>query len=308
MASLRSRVAPRRSTLRRVCWLALGLLFVACSSGRAHAQSSDAPVGLQTLEQRSTRYSAYSLPKGMWELDVGALGINSSEVYGRLGAARGFGHGLQLDLNLLHWAAGIFGVEGRWAFFENRYVGLAADVGFLYGHGAWIWILNDTAQEILADSDIVGCSGSLTASSPVTRWLQLDLLAQYTYGEFFGELGNGKSFYAESQIGARQVVFRPGLRAFASDATAIELAAKLPAYTSVPYQTDTSLELGNRDREKSRSGYRDAEFKNSWNIELGVRSRLQPWLYATVRVHYGKVAKALYGAPLYPSFTLEFRL
>jgi hypothetical protein len=39
-----------------------------------------------------------------------------------------------------------------------------------------------------------------------------------------------------------------------------------------------------------------------------VRSRLRRWLFATTRLHVGQISKHVYGALLYPSFNLEFRL
>ena len=263
--------------------------------------------GLQSPEQRSIRFTAYSLPNKVWSLDAGALGLNTSEVYGLLGVARGFKHGIQLDLNLVHWGVGLFGLDTKWCFFERPHLALAASVGFRYGHGGWIWILNDLAQDIVSDSDLVAMPVNLIASAPLTRWLQADLVAQYTYAQVFGTISRD-SFYGDSQVGVRQLFFRPTVRFFLSDATAFEVAAKLPAYTKVPVGVDATLEIAGRTREKSKSTYIDAEFEDTWNVELGLRSRLRPWLYASMRVHFGQVSKSLYGAPLYPSFALEFRL
>jgi hypothetical protein len=70
-----------------------------------------------------------------------------------------------------------------------------------------------------------------------------------------------------------------------------------------------NLEPGSDSRYgKPRHGYAEVSFSDSWNIELGIRSRLRPWLYATMRLQYGKVAKFVYGASLFPTFGLEFRI
>ena len=43
-------------------------------------------------------------------------------------------------------------------------------------------------------------------------------------------------------------------------------------------------------------------------MEGGVRSRLVPGLFGSMRLHYGSVSDVLYGSRLYPSFDIEYRL
>lgn len=291
----------------------VSLLLVALSSDGATAQAPapqsapPAAVDLRSPSERSTRYSAYSLPQGMWGFDLALLGISGDEVYGNIGVARGFGRGFQLDLNLLHWGVALFNASARWSFFEARHFALAADLGLIYAHGDWVWILSDLGQKVASGADLFALPLGLTASAPLTRWLQLDLVTKYQYSAVFGDVGLGESFYAETQFGARQLILRPGARFFVSDATAFELSARLPVYTRVPYQTDSTLDVG-KGYGRSRDGYAKADFSQGWNLEAGVRSRLRPWLFASMRLHYGQVPKRLYGAALYPSFSLEFRL
>jgi hypothetical protein len=299
--------------------LALSLVVLNESAARAEPAATPTPstsepnaasfAGLQSPEQRSDRFSAYSLPKHMVSIEAGALGVSGQELYGRIGVAYGFGHGLQLDANLLHWSVGLFDLNLRWNFLDTPHFALAATVGGVYGHGAWMWILTPAAEKLVADSDFVAFPIGVTASAPLTRWLQLDLPIEYQYSTYFGSIGKSDStFYTKAQIGVRQFMVRPTVRVFVSDATALELGVKLPLFTQVPVERDSTLSIGNQTQSSSNSRYADVKFKDTWSLEGGVRSRLQPWLFATVRLHYGRVAKALYGAPLYPSFGLEFRL
>jgi hypothetical protein len=300
-------------------WLLLGLAVVALNESSAQAEPVAAPasareqdaatsVGLQSPDQRSTRFSAYSLQKHTWSIEAGALGVNGEELYGRLGVGYGFGGGFQVDANLMHWSVGLFDLEARWTFLDTRYIALAASVAGAYGHGDWMWFLAPAAKQILSDTNLVAIPIGLAASAPLTRWLQADLQVEYQYSQLSGTLGNGSSFYATSQLGARQFRLRPGVRFFLSDATAFEVAAKLPLYTQVPAEVESTVSAGNQTQSGSHSAYKEVKFKDAWNLEGGLRSRLRPWLYATVRLHYGRVAKALYGCALYPSFGLEFRL
>jgi hypothetical protein len=274
------------------------------------SEPSAAPRGdLQSPEQRSDRFSAYSLPKNMWSIEGGALGISGQELYGRIGVGYGFGHGFQLDANLLHWSVGLFDLNARWNFLDTRHFALSVSVGGVYGHGDWMWFLTPAGEKLVAGSNLVGFPIGVTASAPLTRWLQLDLPIEYQYSTYYGSLGeSGSSFYAKSQIGVRQFMLRPTARVFVSDATAFEIGVRLPLFTEVPAEGDATVSIGNRTQSGSKAGYVDVKFKDSWSLEGGVRSRLQPWLFATVRLHYGRVARALYGAPLYPSFSLELRL
>jgi hypothetical protein len=265
------------------------------------------PDDLQHPAHRSTRYSAYSLPAKRWSADVGMLGISGDDIYGRIGLAYGFKHGFQLDANIGHWVAGLFGLRAKWNFFERKHVALAANVGIVYAHGAWLWMLSDFGQAVVDDADMIAIPLGAAISVPVTRWLQFDLTAQYQYTEIFGSVGSGVTFYADTQFGARQVLLLPTMRLFVSSNTAFEFLARLPVYNKVPYESDSTIGAGGRFG-RSRDGYATVDFSEGWTMEFGVRSRLRRWLFATTRLHVGQISKHVYGALLYPSFNLEFRL
>jgi hypothetical protein len=287
--------------------LLLALALPALLTRSVAAQSAAGEVDLRSPAQRSTRYSAYSLPKGMWSVEVGALGMGD-ELYGLFGGNYGLGEGFQIGLNLVHYATGLFNINARWNFLDREHLGLGVAVGFDYGHGAWVWVLDPLAQELVQDTDLFAVPISLTASVPLLPWLQFDLPVEYQYAAIFGTLGEGRSFYAEAQIGARQVRFRPGARFFLSKATAFEFGAILPAYTRVPFEGEITAELANQGYERSGSGEASVRFSETWNIEVGLRSSIRPWLFCAIRLDYGPRADVLYGALVYPSFSLEFRL
>jgi hypothetical protein len=266
------------------------------------------PDDLQHPEHRSTRYSAYSLPAKRWSADVGVLGISGDDVYGRVGLAYGFKHGFQLDANIGHWVAGLFGVRAKWSFFERKHVALAVNTGLTYAHGAWLWMLDDFGQEVVDDADMIAIPVAIAMSVPCTRWLQFDLTAQYQYTQVFGSIGTGgATFYADTQFGARQLLLLPTARLFLSASTAFEFLARLPVYNKVPYEADATLNVG-QGYGRSKNGYASVDFSEGWTLEFGVRSRLRRWLFATTRLHVGQLSKNIYGALLYPSFNLEFRL
>ena len=247
---------------------------------------------LQSPEQVSTRNSAYSLPKGMWGFDLGALGIGGGDAFAALGVGYGFGAGLQANMNLAHAGVGLLNLALGWHFLDTRYVDLGARVGFWYGHGQWFWIARGLTKQIVRRVDVIQVPIELTASAPLTRWLELDLSAQYAYASLYGSASDEESIFVDAQIAARQFFVRPGARFFVSEATAIELFAKLPAFTTVPSERrDLSI-----------------PFKSTWSMEGGVRSRLANGLFGSLRLHYGSVSDVLYGSRLYPSFDIEYRL
>jgi hypothetical protein len=263
---------------------------------------------LQSPAQRNTLYSAYSLPAGMWSFEVTALGSSVNDLYGLLGVGYGFKRGFQLDVNLVHWIAAVFDLELRWNFFESKHLALGAGVGFLYAHGAWIWVLGDATRSIIGDMDLYSLPVSLTASAPVNRWLQFDLMVAYRHTLTQGRLEAGRSVYAESEIGARQLVIRPTGRLYLSESTALELSAKLPVYNRVPYEVDPTLMVRDKAYGKPRNGYASADFSESWNVELGLRSALRRWLFVTVSVQFGQIPRNIYGTWVSPWFGLVFRL
>ena len=282
--------------MKRLTLAALAALVTAYGSV-AYAQPSPpattAPAeDLQSPEQVSTRNSAYSLPKGMWGLEFGALGIGGGDAFAALGVAYGFGAGLQASMNLAHTGVGLVNAALGWHFLDTRYLDLGARVGIWYGHGEWFWIARGLTKEVVRHVDVIQVPIELTASAPLTRWLELDLSAQYAYASLFGSASDEESIFVDAQIGARQFFVRPGARVFVSDNTALELFAKLPAFTTDPGERrDWSV-----------------PFKSTWSMEGGVRSRLSRGLFGSIRLHYGSVSDVLYGARLYPSFDIEYRL
>jgi len=258
------------------------------------AAAEAAPAGdLQSPEQRSTRYSAYTLPAGMWGLDGGLFGIAGGDVFAKLGAAYGLGAGVELEVNLAHMSVGLFNLTAGWHFVHARYLDLGASLGAWYGHGDWFWIATDAVQKIAANFDVVSIPVTLTASSQPTRWLELDLGVQYQYANIFGSTGDNVSVFTDAQLAVLQLSFRPGVRFFVSDNTALEAFAKLPAFTTIP-----------RD-----AGDKKVAFSDAWSTEFGVRSRLARGLFGNMRLHYGQPVGLLYGgAKFYPAFDLELRL
>jgi hypothetical protein len=296
----------QRALFARLLLVGLMLLL---AHGSARADAGQQPpahaADLQAPAQRSTRFSAYALPDRMWSIDVSVLGANADDVFGLIGVARGFKYGFQLDLNFVHWGAGLFNTQLRWNFLDTPHFGLGAELGFNFVHGAWVWLLGERAQQLIEDLNLLVFPISVTASAPVNRWLQFDLKVEYRHGMLFGTLGEGTSFVAETEIGSRQVIFRPTTRLYVSDATALEVSAKLPAFNRVPY----NVEPGADSRfGKSRDGFSEVPFADSWTLEFGVRSRLRTWLFATLSVQYGKIPREVYGSTFFPKFGLEFRL
>jgi len=265
----------------------------------AATAASPPPPDLRSPEQRDTRHSAYSLPHSTWALNVGALGIGGGDVFAKLGVAYGVGGGVQLELNLAHVGVGLMNFAAQWHFVDTRYFDLGAGLGFWYGHGDWFWIARGVTRDVVSKLDVIRVPVGLTASAPLLRWLQLDLSVEYTYGQIFGEFGDEGSIFHDAQIGARQLTFRPGVRWFISPRTSLELSAHLPAYTSLP------IELAG---DAGETHYRKVPFSDSWSIEAALRSSLTSNVFGNLRLHYGNVADALYGASLYPSFELEIRL
>ena len=287
--------------------LALGAC--ALSAGHAGAAPPAAPTeaarsDLQSPEQRDTRNSTYALPTGMWAFDVGALGISGGDVYGKLGAAYGVGAGIQLEMNLAHWSIGLLNLTGSWHFLDTRYFDLGTRVGVWYGHGDWFWIAQGPAKELVSKLDVLMFPLAITASMPVSRLLQFDLDLQYTHAEVFGSVARRDSPYFDAQFGMRQILVRPGVRLFVSDSTELDLSSNLPPYTAFPIEREADGDLGG-DRLED---FETVPFSTTWSVELGLRSRFAKGVFGSVRLHYGDIPRGLYGARLYPSFEVEFRL
>jgi hypothetical protein len=239
----------------------------------------------------SIRKSAYSLPRNRWAFELGALGIGARDSYASLGATYGIGAGLQVSMNIAHASVALFNLTANWHFIDTRYFDLGASVGVFYGHGPWVWAVQGATEAVLSKLDVLNLPFSLTASSPLGRWLELDLTVGYTYANIFGSTNNEQTLFTDSELGMRQFYLEPGARLFISDNTALEVFTKLPAYSAVA----------------DDSGTTKVPFSNMWVFEGGLRSRLSRGLFGSVRLHYGNIVRDLYTARFYPSFEVEFR-
>jgi len=261
------------------------------------APEPDAPAAsfddLPSPRQADTRYSAYSVPGSTWAFGLGALGIGGGDAFAKLGAAYGFGSGFELGVNLAHLGVGLFNVTAAWHFIDTRHFDLGLRAGVWYGRGEWFWTAQGLVERIVSNLDVLSVPIALTGTVPIERWAQLDLGVQYSYAQLYGSGADSpdSSPFTDAELGQRQFFFRPVARWFASDNTALELSAKLPVNTVVALKSSSP----------------EVPFSDTWAVEGGLRSRLVPDVFGSLRLHYGRVSSALYGAQLYPSFELEMR-
>jgi hypothetical protein len=258
------------------------------------------PVDLHSPAYRDTRHTAYVLPTNVWSLGVGALGIGAGDVFAKLGVGYGIGGGFQVELNLAHASVGLLNVAAHWHFIDTRYFDLGAGVGLWYGHGGWFWIADDVTKDLVSKLDVLNVPLSLTASLPVLRSLQFDVGVEYTYAQVFGTMERERSLFQDAGFGVRQLTFSPGVHWYIWHNTSLELSSRLPALTEVPVQASRG--------DAEHAEYHDVPFSDAWSVEVGLRSRLRSNVFGNLRLHYGEVARTLYGARIYPSFELEIRL
>jgi len=231
------------------------------------------------------------LPARQWAVSAGALGVGDGDVFALLALTYGLGSGVELNANLAHMGVGLFNLSGNWHFIDTPYFDLGIRLGAWYGHGKWVWIAAPATAELISKIDVVKFPLELTASSTPTRWLEFDFSVHYSYAKMFGSSSVEESLFTDSELGTEQFFVRPGTRLFISDRTAIEVFAKLPAFSRVNMD----------DRTHS------VPFKRTWALEGGLRSRLARGIFGNIRLHYASVSDLLYGARLYPSFELEIR-
>ena len=272
---------------------------VAAAAPAVAADSGD----LQDPDQRDRRNSAYSLPRGKWGIDAGALGLGGGDAYAKLGVAYGVGAGVEFQINLAHVSVGLLNFATLWQFLDTPHFSLAARAGIWYGKGQWIWILTEAGTNLVRDLSVLNVPLVLASSMPISKRLQFDFDVQYTYADIFGSVTENGELFRQAPFGVRQFGVRPGVRVFLTDSTEFDVTTSLPFYSARSYL---------RPEADANSGdaaeFKKIPFSETWTAELGLRSRLSRALFGSVRFHYSKVARGLYGAAFYPSFNLEFRL
>lgn len=255
--------------------------------------------------QRERRNTAYALPKGMAAAEIGILGT-STDLYGRLGGAYGFGGGVEAGINLLHAGVGILNLQTKWTFLDRKKVGLAFRLGLLWGHGNWMWILSEDQRQVVRGLDLIAIPADLIASFPVVSWLQLDLQAGYQHGEVFG--GSGGDTVIDARIGIRQVALGASVRSYLADRVQLFFTANLPVWTAVPRDVGATVRaaegvyLGLRSTE-----YETIPFRKLYTLNFGVNSAMGRRSYITFSMIYRRSDEDIYGFDLHPSLKLEFR-
>jgi hypothetical protein len=180
-------------------------------------------------------------------------------------------------------------------------VDLGALAGVWYGRGEWVWIVTGAAKELIRGLDVLYVPLVVAGSMPVLRWLQFDLDVQYNHAELFGSVTDSDALFLDAQLGMRQFVLRPGVRFFLSEDTELDVSSDLPLYSAIPVERARADGGRNED-------FVTVSFSEVWSLETALRSRFARGLFGSVRLHYGEIARGLYGAPLYPSFEVELRL
>jgi hypothetical protein len=143
----------------------------------------------------------------------------------------------------------------------------------------------------------------LASSMPVSKRLQFDFDVQYTYADIFGSVTESGERLREAPFGLRQFNVRPGVRIFLTDSTEFDLSSSLPFYSARTY-----LKPAGDANDSDAAEFKTIPFSETWTAELGLRSRLSRALFGSVRFHYSKIARGLYGAAFFPSFDLDLRL
>jgi hypothetical protein len=250
--------------------------------------------------------TAFSLPKGVWEVQVGILGVSTNDLFGNVGIYRGFGHGIQLGANLLHAGAGLFNLALDWTFLDRERWALAVGFHPSYAHGSWLWLLSDE-NEIVGDLDLFILPLSLTGSVLPMPWLQFDLMAEFMDSEVLGN-ANGNSLIFDAHLAARRFSLDPAVRIHLMKRVSLYVTSRLPLWTRVPGSVEgeaviaPGVIVGGRS-----SGSRKVPFSEQYLVTWGVRSVLAKGVFANFALNYGGGAELLYGHPLYPRFSMHFR-
>lgn len=278
--------------------LALGLFAGATS---VHADPAPGPADLQSVTQRDTRNSAYSLPRGTWGFGAGAFGLGGGDAIAKLGVAYGLGAGVEMQINVAHASVGILNFATFWQFIDTPHFALAARAGIWYGHGEWFWILTEPGEDLVSDIDVLNVPLILAASMPISKQFQFDFDVRYTYANIYGAFTQVGAIFRDPPFGLRQFELRPGVRIFLTDTTELDITANLPLYSSRSYARPEGMMADGQD-------FKKVPFSDTWGAEFGPRSRLMENLFGSVRLHYSAIARGFYGTSLYPSFDVELRL
>lgn len=297
------RLAVSSSCLRAAwSWLALMTL----TPGAALAQSAPPPPPRITdPESRSTRSTAYALPRGTVSVSTSLLGVTTNELYGSLGVAFGLGAGVQLGANLAHLGAGLFNLGAKWQFLDQKLLSLSVAFSPAYAHGDWIWVA--AAENLVAGFDVWAFPVELSASSRPNDWLELDLTAAYTDIEIVGDI-DSDSLVLDAQLAQRQFHLRPRVWVHLLERSSLFAEATLPLFTSIPVAGEATVVVGDGVVVGGTSGGRRVlDLGETYVLSLGARSMINRHFYVDIQANFGPRIDRIYGTFLAPRVSFEAR-
>lgn len=254
---------------------------------------------------RDNRRGAYSLARGVSEIEIGMLGLSGQDLYGQLGFRHGVGAGVQIGFNLLHVSAGLFNISAKWTIIERKHFAIATSFSPGYAHGEWLWLFND--NEAVGNVDVFLLPFVASASFFPLPWLQFDLDTEFRDVEIIGD-ANEQSLVFDAALAARSFALLPGVRVHLKKRVSLFFSTRLPLWTEVPASIEAEVEVEPGVVVGGRvSGTKNYSLSELYSLEWGARASLAPGMYATFALNYGTLAKRLYSTPLSPTIRLEFR-
>jgi hypothetical protein len=271
----------------------------------ASASSAEALPKITDLRYRDTQASAYSLQKGQFALQSTLLGASSNELFIALGAAYGFGHGVQAGINLAYLGAGLINLSGKWTFVEKG--PFAASVAFdpVLIHGDWVWLVG--FKELFSGIDMLFLPVQLGTSYLPWPWLQLDFATRYSGGVVVGNFQSSRASL-DADINVHQFALRPGVRVHMFGRATLNLSADLPVYTAGPGAVEGEVELVDGVAVGGRTGGTvQRSLGETYRVNVGVRSMVTRTFFIDFGFNIGPRAEALYGSLISPRLAVEGR-
>ena len=136
----------------------------------------------QAPEERPLQGTAYTPAAKQKTFTAGIFGTTYAEMVAAIGIAYAPTRFWDVGINLAHLGMGVLNVDTKLNLLDRKGFGLGYDVGFIYGHGDWIWALPALEKTLISGIDMFVIPLQLTFSADATKWLHFDLTAEYDEG------------------------------------------------------------------------------------------------------------------------------
>ena len=284
-------------------WIRLYCVLLCTVALSEHVQARD----FHSPAERPVHGTAYTPAAKQKTFTAGVFGSSYSEMLAAIGIAYAPTRFWDFGINLAHLGMGVLNVNTKLNALDWKGFGIGLGVGFLWGHGNWIWALPPAEKALVRGIDMFVFPIQIIGSADATKWLHFDLVLEYNHVEVLGEM-SGKHLFYDGAIGSSQLIIRPIARFYLKDRVALLVDGKLPMWGRIREEVASEIRLTDGVKGGVRSaGYRTQKPLSTWLVSAGIEMEVKTGLYVAMNLAVGPYSEIIFRRILHMGIRFEWR-